>query len=366
MTVLLSALALFTFSAATPVQPICFEPPVPALSAQKKTKDGPIVLKVDERTKQPLGPMVKPRGLLLDPRDLPDKVLPYLNAAKGLEGLEGSLTALFAKNLGFAIEGKKLPKVYRKFAKTQRDNWNSQVSQFSTQLDPANIEMMAYAAVYHDTGRRIFPDKNEMHVVSVPDIQLLPIPTEKAEQYMHLDILISEFGTEMEASRAEELQAITQPMMDASEDPWFDHSMLPLMMLSQGMWDDKYAHGEIFKMTTDEYMDRIKRALKEAIVDPIVPKFPGNHEDGVLYYYEGLAVIRIAPTKSTKNKKDKSIWKAPKALIDHNDLTANPMLLIEVPEASKYTLKSKHKQIQISMIAGSREKELYSGRFPLK
>ncbi|MCP5024360.1 MAG: hypothetical protein GY930_21645 [bacterium] len=195
MTVLLSAFIFASLSPTphTAVCPVGLGPSTSVTVAQKKGEQ-PIVLKVDDRTKIPMGPIIEPRGVLLDPRDLPELIVPHLDAAMGLEGLEASLTALFAKNLGFIVEAKRLPKAYRKFAKTQHDNWNEQVSQITSRLDPTKPEQLVYAAIYHDTGRRIFPDKNEMHVVSVPDINLLPIPVEIAEKYMATQILVDEFG----------------------------------------------------------------------------------------------------------------------------------------------------------------------------
>ncbi|MCA9002642.1 MAG: hypothetical protein KDB61_12015, partial [Planctomycetes bacterium] len=112
----------------------------------------PIVLKVDERTKMPMGPMVEPRGALLDPRDIPDAVASHINVAAGLTGFESSLTALFAKNLGFVVEAKKLPKAYQAMAKSQRDNWNEQIIGIRSRLDLEHPEELVYAALYHDTG----------------------------------------------------------------------------------------------------------------------------------------------------------------------------------------------------------------------
>ncbi len=72
-----------------------------------------LVFDVDPATHAPLGELVEAEGLLLDPRDLPKDVIPYLEPAGGLEGLEASLTALMGRSLGFAAERRRLHRRYR-------------------------------------------------------------------------------------------------------------------------------------------------------------------------------------------------------------------------------------------------------------
>ena len=337
-----------------------------ALGVGAGVEEEPLVYQVDERTKRPLGDLVEPRGVLLDPRDIPERVVQHMNMAAGLEGLEASLTALFAKNIGFALEAKKLPKKYRAFCQRQQANWKEQVLAMAGRLDPKAVDEPVFAAVYHDTGRRIFPEKNEMHVVGAPDIQLLPMASAEAREFLRRQALVGEFGRDMSKERASELRELHQEMMEEVEDPWFHHAGFQVLILSLGDWSEDKVAADVVKMTVDQFMQRCQYALEDALVTSMLPQLPGNNEDGVKYYFEGLALARIAPRNSSKGSKDDSAWKTPKEWLEHNEATGKPMLLLEIPEAKKYSAKSKFRRMQISMAAGGREITLYDGKFPWK
>ncbi len=319
----------------------------------------PIVLAIDPDTKQPLGPLEEPRGPLLDPRDLPAELHPYFEVVRGLEGFEASLTALFARSLGFALERGNLDRAYRPHASAVRDDWNAAVASLLERLDPDQPEWVA-AAIYHDTGRRILTDEDEVHVVGTQRLHLEPIEPAAFASAVEFERLIALFGPEMSKEQAKELRALIEEHgieVSVVENPWYSHATAKLMFLALGAWSDDLVYPNPFEISAEEFLDRCSKALHAELVQPLVPACPEEIAADGLYFYEGFAVARIALDDD---------WDAPEQLLAHNSATHRPLLFIGVAPMKRYSGKAKLKRLEISMLAGGEERELYSGKWPLK
>ena len=320
--------------------------------------DEPIVLELDPETKMPLGPLEAPRGVLLDPRDLPDEIKPYFEIVRDLAGVEASLSALFARSLGFALERQNLDRVYWPHAEAMRDDWNAAVGSLLERVDPEGPEWVA-AALYQDTGRRLSEDRSTVTIVSGQRLHLEPIAAEDFERLLELERLIATLGPGMDKEQAQALKDLIEATgleVNVVEDPWFTHATSQLMFMGMGAWKEEFIYPNPFEISADEFLSRCRRSLHAQLAQPLIPPCPPERTEEGLYFYEGFAVARIAAADD---------WDAPTALLEHNRATHKPLLLVELPVQERYSAKGELEHLELSMIVAGEERQLYGGKWPL-
>lgn len=360
----------FLFGAKTPddvainCDPGLVEASFPSVIEQRGKDVEPIVLKVDPKTRTIIGPMVRPRGELIDLRDMPGEVGNRVAIlAEGLSGIEQTLTVQFCRNLTLVAEQGNLPKPYSPVCEAIRDNWNEHLSQLVRGLDPKTPGSMSAAALYYDTGRRFSVDQTEIKVISAPKIALVESETTSLLDLMGLEIAISRLGPDLPAEEAKALYELIKEIAGETRDisdPWFHHAHAQVLFLSMGKYNEGLVKNNPFKISVDQFFKNCRDALMNELVDAHVPALPGNKENGILYFYEGYAVVQAVSTEEQE-----AGWDVPQELIDFNSSTHHPVLLVQVPESSKYD-GVKVKTAQISLIVGGEKRTLYEGPLPLK
>lgn len=324
----------------------------------------PIRLEIDAKTKLPKGPVAEPRGPLLDPRDLPAILEPRFEVIRGLEGFESSLTALLTRSLGFVVEVEQLEPRYHPHAHALRDNWNEEIGAALTRLDPEAPDAWACAALYQDTGRHLSEDRTTIAIVAAPRIALVPLERAELDELLALELRIATLGPEMSADDAERLFEIAEAAdADSIRDSWFAHAKSQLLFLATGVWKEDFVADNPFKLSTDQFFERCRRALFNGLVRPRLPTLDETQDEDDLYFFEGWAVVRLVP-KAQKGADEDVSWAAPSELVDYNARTGRPLLLVEVVAMARYRSTTKLKKIEISMVVGGEERELYDGKWP--
>lgn len=314
-----------------------------------------IVLEVDPETHMPMGPLVEAEGLLLDPRDLPESVIEYLSPAEGLEGLEASLTALYCRSLGFASEGKKLPRRYRDFAKHQSSMWADLVAGEVGRIDWENPELLVGSAMWHDTGRRVSP--NELRVVGPAQIAFAPIESDVMDELLPLQSDVAQFGVDMPKEAAGRLSEAVTAYEDDFSDPWFGHSRFHLLMLKMGLHKEEHLANP-FEMTGTEFLKRIQRAVREALVDPLFPELPEDVAGEDIYFLEGLVFAQgIAKGED---------WPEVPTLEAHNTMVHQPILLLQIEGGKPGKSVKSPKRVRIAMVVDGETRTLHEGKWPLR
>ncbi|MEM7518746.1 MAG: hypothetical protein AAF368_17705, partial [Planctomycetota bacterium] len=312
-----------------------------------------LVLELDPETHFPRGDVVEAEGLIVDPRDLPERVAPYMNPMFELQGVEASLTGLFGRSLGFALERKKLAKRYSEFCKHQRDQWNELVDELRVRA--AEEEEPVVAALYHDTGRRV--TAKQMRIVGAPRLAMVPIDAGDFETLLQLQHDTSLYGLDMPKEAASRLHAVVSERMEKVEDPWFHHGALRLLMLSFGREIDDDLLANPWEMSPEEFLDRCKQAFEEALVDPLFPKLSDTVQADGTWLLEGLVVAEWIDGEDMPSHPE---WEA------HNGVVGQPWLHVAMQPKKPGKKTGPLKRARISMIAGGEMHELYDGKWPLK
>jgi len=310
---------------------------------------------VDPDTKAPLGDLVEADGLLLDTRDIPERIYPYLAPCEELEGLEASLTALLGRSLGFAAERKKLPKRYTEFSKHQAGQWEDLVDGLRGRLEVDAAPELVAGALYQDTGRRIDFEANTVRIVGPDRIRELPIAGADLDALLLMQSDVALFGRDMPRKAATRLKDITMDELMDVDDPWFMHASTLIVMLSVGMLEDAFLDNP-FDMTHDEFLARCKRSLREALVDPLFPALTENIENNDVWFLEGLVAGQLVGAKDD--------WPEPGLLVAQNEVVHQPILLVQL-KRKREKPGSKLKAARIAMVVAGEVRTLYEGKWPL-
>lgn len=295
--------------------------------------------------------------------DFPEALQPYVAIGEELEGLERSLTLQLAVGLGMAVERKRLPAEFRAHGEHHRDDWNEELGALLEELGPrATGGRVAGGALYLDTGMELDREAGTAQVLRKPDLRMLA--AEDHASLVERRILIAGMPAGLAAEDAKRLQAILVEETGELEDrdnPWLGHAESMLMFMSFGGWDDYSgdlkAGGTPFG-TFDEFMARVQKELRIALVDPLVPQLEDAERKGRNFRFEGdLRLIAHAPDDA---------WDVPSTVLETNALDHVAVLVIQVPELKSYASKQKLERVVIGLVAGGAHHELYDGKWPLR
>lgn len=332
-------------------------------TASSAQRDKVIRLRFDPETKEAKGDVAKPKGALLDPRDLPSKVLPYIEPAVGLEGIAQSLMGRLGRQMGFVLTRKEIHRKYHPHAKAIRDEWNAAVGRLLKELDPETGEIAGI--FYHDTGRRLDLDGYRLTIVNPPKVHFEPVESTILYELLNRERLIATFQIETskeDAALLYELIESAQDEVDAFKNPWFSHAQSMTLLKKFGSWKLSLVYPNPFEISAEEFMKRCRDGLREGLVKPLLSEHK-IEKPGELYFNEGPAVLRVVPEGEAAASSDSSLTQRMRQYSKETNL---PGLLIEVPAQRRYTSKSKLDPVRLSLTVPDKEVEFFRGPWPLR
>lgn len=211
------------------------------------------------------GPIVQPKGCLLDPRDNPSSIGAELS--KSMKKIPSSVSDTLypwalQRGLLFASESR-LDKRYQQFAARQAQDW---MAGLGVMRDHAlRNNGVALGGVFYDQGRQVSAD-NKMVIFDTPNLIFLPI-NQPVSSVVSDWTLLERFGSNENPLNKEEAASILKRLesIKFGYNDWLSHGKDDLLFLYLGRnpFDSKDPSG--LSMNMAEYIEWCRRGLRAVV-----------------------------------------------------------------------------------------------------